>query len=82
MADEEYLALPNAKCWKCGVEVVSKATVLCPACHAVEVEKVHARDTPPSPDWKPVCRYEPPVIRLRRPGSRGRRVLRNEKSIQ
>lgn len=41
-----FANLPNARCWRCHRPVDSKASILCPSCHAKETIKVHAHDTP------------------------------------
>lgn len=63
------------KCSRCPAETGYKATVMCPECHAKEVARVHAHDTPDAPDV-PVEGYQPPPSRSVRPGSDGRRVIR------
>ena len=69
------------ECPKCHVEVGGRADQMCERCHAIEVARVHQRDTPTVPDV-PVKDYQPPPHRFRRPNSDGRRVFRNEKAIQ
>lgn len=65
-----------AKCWRCGHKVPTRCSTLCNECHRKEMKKIHARDTPTTPEVSTVGRYEPPLERLRRPTSSGRRVIR------
>lgn len=53
--------------------------VMCPACHAAEAARVHARDTPTTPEV-PVAHYQPPPERCVRPNADGRRVFRHEQA--
>lgn len=55
----DWKSLPLAKCWRCRVQVNSRASILCPECHAAEVAKVHARATPPAPKFVDVVKWEP-----------------------
>jgi hypothetical protein len=59
------------KCSKCPAEVPTRASIMCPPCHAAEVARVHARDTPPAPDYEHTGRYEPPPYKVQR-GRQGR----------
>lgn len=61
----DFSTWPLAKCWKCGVQVQSRASILCPKCHAAYVEEVHRHDTPPAPEFVDVVKYEPPAVRWR-----------------
>ncbi len=77
----KFSNIPNAKCWRCGVEVQCHTSVLCSICHQKEVEKVHQHDTPTIPEVEPIGgKYIIPISRATRPTSRGRRVIKDTKT--
>lgn len=65
------------KCSKCPKETGSTASIMCPECHAAAVAKVHAHDTPTTPELTGLPKYAPEW--LRGPHPRGRRCFKNEK---
>ena len=70
------------KCSKCPVETGSPASIMCPDCHAKEVARVHAHDTPDVPSVPDLRPYGLPMFMWNRPHSSGRRIFRNEKAQQ
>jgi hypothetical protein len=71
----------QARCWRCNRFVDCKAPILCLECHAREVAKVHAHDTPTTPEVPTEGAYQPPAIRLHRPSSSGKRIIKKAEPL-
>ena len=69
------------RCWRCQKPVPYRASALCSDCHIVEMERVHAHDTPDAPEFEIVGEYQPPLERASRPHSSGRRVIRKSEPM-
>ncbi len=67
-----------SKCSKCPAEV-GDGYSMCPACHAKEVARIHAHDTPDIPELSGLPKYTPVGSR---PTAKGKRRFKNEKALQ